>query len=314
MTTIERQKCQRCKVNLSLDKFKQKRDDAYQKTCLECLDKLKFKCNLCNFKGSQNIILQQHIKKIHDKIIDSKTKDFECNKCNFKCYQNSNLLQHIKSIHDKIKDFECELCDFKCSRNGDLQTHIISIHRKIKKFECELCDYKCSISSHLKRHIKQVHDKINDFECNLCDFKCSQNCNLQTHIKTCNGFRSISGLEMRCIEYLEELGFEEDIDYIFNNTYDKLTKYCKKSLRFDIRFLNHNIMIELDGEQHYKPMRFGGMSLEKATKAFEYQKNKDNIKNNFCKEFNYKMIRISYTDINNMLGILHYELQDILDF
>ena len=32
----ERQKCTRCKMNLTLDKFKMKRDDTYQKQCLEC--------------------------------------------------------------------------------------------------------------------------------------------------------------------------------------------------------------------------------------------------------------------------------------
>ena len=33
---IERQKCTRCKMNLTLDKFKMKRDDTYQKQCMEC--------------------------------------------------------------------------------------------------------------------------------------------------------------------------------------------------------------------------------------------------------------------------------------
>jgi len=37
----ERQKCIRCKMNLTLDKFKKKRDDTYQKMCNECLDKAK---------------------------------------------------------------------------------------------------------------------------------------------------------------------------------------------------------------------------------------------------------------------------------
>ena len=37
----ERQKCSRCKMNLTLDKFKKKRDDTYQKMCNECLDKAK---------------------------------------------------------------------------------------------------------------------------------------------------------------------------------------------------------------------------------------------------------------------------------
>lgn len=37
--TEERKKCTRCKVNLTLDKFTKKRDDTYQKQCIECREK-----------------------------------------------------------------------------------------------------------------------------------------------------------------------------------------------------------------------------------------------------------------------------------
>jgi hypothetical protein len=39
MNNDKRQKCVRCKMNLTLDNFKKKRDDTYQKTCGECLVK-----------------------------------------------------------------------------------------------------------------------------------------------------------------------------------------------------------------------------------------------------------------------------------
>ncbi len=39
MESNKRQKCCVCKMNLTLDKFKKKRDDTYQKTCEECLVK-----------------------------------------------------------------------------------------------------------------------------------------------------------------------------------------------------------------------------------------------------------------------------------
>ena len=34
----QRQKCIRCKMKMTMDKFKQKRDDSYQKTCDVCLE------------------------------------------------------------------------------------------------------------------------------------------------------------------------------------------------------------------------------------------------------------------------------------
>jgi hypothetical protein len=39
--TDTRQKCTRCKMNLTMDKFKQKRDNTYQKRCNECLEKFR---------------------------------------------------------------------------------------------------------------------------------------------------------------------------------------------------------------------------------------------------------------------------------
>ncbi len=36
MTTIQRQKCGRCKMNMTLDKYVKKRDDTYTKRCIEC--------------------------------------------------------------------------------------------------------------------------------------------------------------------------------------------------------------------------------------------------------------------------------------
>lgn len=35
----ERQKCTRCRMNLTLEKFTKKRDDTYQKQCIECCAK-----------------------------------------------------------------------------------------------------------------------------------------------------------------------------------------------------------------------------------------------------------------------------------
>jgi len=45
MEAIQRQKCSSCKMNMTLDKFKKKRDDTYQKTCDECLQKRKVYAN-----------------------------------------------------------------------------------------------------------------------------------------------------------------------------------------------------------------------------------------------------------------------------
>lgn len=36
----QRKKCSRCGVNLTIDHFKKKRDDTYQRGCMECNEKI----------------------------------------------------------------------------------------------------------------------------------------------------------------------------------------------------------------------------------------------------------------------------------
>ena len=308
----ETQKCARCHCNKLLKFYKIRGNTGkIYKTCISCCER--FKCNVeeCIYTCSTNYHLQRHIKHVHDKI-----KDFECEKCDFKCSENCTLQIHIKAVHDKIKDCECELCEYKCSENYTLQTHIKRVHDNIKDCECELCEYKCSSNCHLQRHIKAVHNKIKDYECELCEYKCSENYTLQTHILTCKGenHTNISGLELRTKEALEQLGFIEDVDYIFNSSYSKLTDYCGRPLRPDFRFFDHKIIIETDGEQHFKAKTFGGISQECAEEFFKLTQECDQIKNNFCEKFGYKMIRISYKDIKDVLSILHSELDDIIGY
>jgi very-short-patch-repair endonuclease len=75
------------------------------------------------------------------------------------CSDNGLLTQHIKIIHDKIKDFKCDKCEYVCSSKDHLQRHIKQIHAKIKDFKCEKCDFTCSLKENLKNHVNQIHNR-----------------------------------------------------------------------------------------------------------------------------------------------------------
>ena len=55
-------------------------------------------------------------------------------------------------------------------------------------------------------------------------------------------------------------------------------------------------MVEYDGEQHYRPVRFGGISLKQAQKGFINQQKKDKLDTLFCKENNIILHRIKYDE------------------
>ena len=73
----------------------------------------------------------------------------------------------------------------------------------------------------------------------------------------------------------------------------------KRVLPFDFYLPNQNILIEYDGQQHYKSIKyFGGDKSLKQTQC------NDNIKTEYCQENNIKLIRIPYTEFDNIESIL----------
>lgn len=87
------------------------------------------------------------------------------------------------------------------------------------------------------------------------------------------------------------------IDYVQQKTFED----CKNIsvLRFDYFIQSQNLLIEYNGEQHYKPMDFfGGQS------SLEYQCNNDQIKVNYCKNNNIELLIIPYTEFDNIESII----------
>ena len=64
----------------------------------------------------------------------------------------------------------------------------------------------------------------------------------------------------------------------------------------DVHFLRdiQNLAIERDGEQHFEPIGFGSSDVEKIQKKFQKIQERDKRKNEWCKDNNYHLLRISY--------------------
>ena len=98
------------------------------------------------------------------------------------------------------------------------------------------------------------------------------------------------------IQFVREKKFED-----CNNL--KVGRSCKL-LPFDFYLPEFNAVIEYDGEQHSKPIKYmGGEERYKKTQI------KDEIKNKYCKDNGIKMIRIPYTiKFDDILPLLKNEL------
>lgn len=77
---------------------------------------------------------------------------------------------------------------------------------------------------------------------------------------------------------------------------------------FDIYVKELNLIIEYDGEQHYKPIPRKGMSKEQAKEQLIIIQKHDKIKTEYCKNNNIPLIRIPYWEKNNIESFLYQKL------
>lgn len=88
------------------------------------------------------------------------------------------------------------------------------------------------------------------------------------------------------------------ISFVPQKTFNDCRYYRK--LPFDFYLENYNVVIEYDGEQHFRPVDFFGGEEE-----FNIRKKRDEIKTNYCIKHNIHLIRIPYYFTKD-------EIQDII--
>lgn len=105
----------------------------------------------------------------------------------------------------------------------------------------------------------------------------------------------------RIRKYLVDKDIKFEVEKIFKDCKNPKTN---NNLRFDFYIPEYNICIEFDGQQHFKDIPlFGG------AKEFINMRFRDSIKNEYCKNNNINLIRISYKD-KNIEEILNKRLKN----
>ena len=122
---------------------------------------------------------------------------------------------------------------------------------------------------------------------------------------------SILNCDTGCPTCAQSHGERSITNWLKNNAIDFIPQYkfndCKdlECLPFDFYLPKHNICIEYDGEQHFRPINFGGVSDECAIINFKKTQMHDNIKNNYCQQYKINLVRISHLEKNNIDTILN---------
>ena len=156
-------------------------------------------------------------------------------------------------------------------------------------------------NSKIKVITKYINDKTKiECRCLICGHKWkSRPSNLL------NSNRCPNCAKPKSEEKIERYLQFNDISYISQQKFDNLTGVGGKPLSYDFYLFDHNILIEFQGEQHYKPIDyFGGID------KFKIQQEHDKRKRRYAKEHNFDLLEICYYDVDNIEQILDKKLQN----
>ena len=142
-----------------------------------------------------------------------------------------------------------------------------------------------------------------DVECSKCGYQWNTYGTNLLGGHACPICKSSTG-ERKVEWFLKKYKYKYIAQYSYNNCRDILP------LPFDFYLPEYNILIEIDGEQHYRPISFGCKDKYKILDNFYKQLNHDKIKNEYCKRNNIPLIRIPYYEIQD--DNLEYFLFDML--
>lgn len=232
----------------------------------------------------------------------------KCPKCTGRNLEATEIINQLKLLHDNKYDYSKVIIKNSsskiiiiCPTHGEF-TQTINNHKSGQG--CQKCygnekstldnviynfisvhgdKYDYSLSNYVNAHkkIKIICKTHGIFE---------QTPNNHKHGNGCPSCKESYG-EMYIRVFLDKNKIKYISQYKFNDCKNKL------SLPFDFYLPEHNLCIEYNGMQHYKPIEyFGGI------KGFKQRKNNDKIKKEYCKKNNIPLIIIKYNEnIENKL-------------
>jgi hypothetical protein len=156
--------------------------------------------------------------------------------------------------------------------NNDMDCRALRITDKTNSNNRSIIEYRCGCGRLFYTTAHKIKRKMG--YCNYCNNIISKN-------------------ERLMEQFLQSLNIEYDTEYTFHSCKDH------KPLPFDFHLTQYDCLIEIDGEQHFKAVCFGGISQEEAQQKFEAQQHRDKIKDDFCKNNNIPLLRIPYWEFKN---------------
>lgn len=173
---------------------------------------------------------------------------------------------------------------------------------------------------------KQVYDLVGD-EYIFLEKYINRATKLQCLHTVCNNIWGITpqnflNVNVRCPlcnsskgeqEIRKHLQCNNGISFKHEYSFDDLLGVGGELLRFDFAIFDKDInllfLVEYDGEHHYRPIDFKGRGEKYAEEEFKTIQIHDKYKNNYCIKNSISLLRIPYTNFDDIEGILNKQLE-----
>jgi len=258
-------------------------DESYSRTdkissCVKCFQEL-YGC--LSLGGKKRLIKDEFIKRSQEKHgdkYDYNLVNYSNSKSKIKLFCKECKIFFEQEAKSHMNGSGCKYCAFK-----DQTTNITELIDKFKKIHGEKYDYSLVDYKNSQTKIKILCNK-----CKLYFFQKPSD-HLRGHgCPKCNESKG----ENKVAKYLVENNISFTPQKIF-----KTLKY-KSYLRPDFYLENLNLLIEYDGEYHYKAIR--GSTSEIKQKNLEICQLRDKIKTEWAKANNIPLLRIPYWDFDRI--------------
>lgn len=200
-----------------------------------------------------------------------------------------NIDYRTKAVNVTRKDrITCPKCVSENKHNSQVKSE--------EMFKQQLHDFHNGTIVSLESYVN-THTKIK-FKCTICNnvFKSEPNSVIRlSGCPYCNQYKG----ELEISKYLDTLGIAYESQKKFSDLKDT------RNLSYDFFVTEYKLLIEYNGEQHYKPINFFG-----GKPAYEKQVKHDETKKKYAKENNYKLLTIRYT---TNIDSIHSQIDSIIN-
>lgn len=301
------------------DEFKDRNLTLLSKEYINCKSYLEYICNTHPEDGTQKITYdafknnnvyccnscaKEHISEIKQTPFDEMVRIVEDNNFDFIDSYKIGRRTMVHCICNNHRDKGIQSKSLQNLKNGKGCMYCAGVAKFTQEeFEEKVycVDKNIQVLSEYDGNTKPVKCK-----CSSCGYEWES---VASNIMYGGGCPNCSGSkgEMRIRDFLDDIGYKYIREYTFDNLYGD----CDKQLRFDFAVFDNDslaFLVEFDGIQHFKPVDFWGKDSTYSKIRFQTLKRYDKRKDNYCKEHGITLIRIPYTEFENIEDILEKQI------